>query len=232
MRRINWKTVSTLVTTVLIAGCMEQTVSAPQTSVAPTTTMMAPESMPQLGSSGSSGNNISSDFTISPWGGTYLVGNHAVTIPANAVCDPDKSSYGPGTWDSPCKTIKSGLKIHAEVKTAANGQVWVDFSPNIRFAPSNDPSDWAYIWIWTPGAVGASNVANFNIFYTSSIGGAVVDESTQDASLRTMVDTHFGVVMRRIKHFSGYTSSGRASDCTPGVDPDCYDSPNGIGGEH
>jgi hypothetical protein len=216
-----------------LAGCMEQSVSAPQTSVAPTTMMLAPQSVPQLGQSGVSGNNTSVDFTISPLGGWYVVGNNVVQIPANSVCDPDKSSYGPGTWDSPCKTIKSPLKIHAEVRTARSGRIWVDFSPNLRFAPSNDSNDWAYIWLWAPASVGAGDLGKYNILYSSSLGGVSTDESAQDATLRTYVDTRLGVSKRRIKHFSGYNSNGGYSDCTPGLDPDCYDSPNGLtGGDH
>ncbi|MDB4916823.1 MAG: hypothetical protein JWM95_4467 [Gemmatimonadetes bacterium] len=232
MRRTNWKTVSTLATMALLSGCMEQSISAPGSSVAPTTMMMVPASTPQLGLLGSSGNNTSSDFTISPAGGRYIVGNHVVEIPANAVCDPDKSSYGPGTWDSSCKTIKSSLKIHAEVRTSTSGRVWLDFSPNIRFAPSADADNWAYIWFWAPAAIGASDLSKFNVLYASSIGGATTDESVQDPSLRTYVDTRFGIVKRRIKHFSGYTSSsGKA--CDPNLDPDCYWSEgDAIGGEH
>jgi uncharacterized Rossmann fold enzyme len=44
-----------------------------------------------------------------------------------------------------------------------------------------------------------------------------VDETPLDPTLRTYVDTWQGMTMRRIKHFSGYTSSsGRScesSDC-------------------
>ena len=42
MRRTNWKTVSTLVTMIVVAGCQDNVVSAPQgTSVAPASIMLA-----------------------------------------------------------------------------------------------------------------------------------------------------------------------------------------------
>lgn len=221
MRRINWKTVSTLVTMALLAGCQESTVSAPQqASVGPVLMMMAPTDAPRLSLSGGNPHNTSTDFTVGPKGGVFLVGNHAVVIPAHSICNPATSSYGPGTWDSPCTALQGSLSIHAEVRTE-KGRSWVDFSPALRFVPSNDAKDWAWIYMHTPGAAGARDLSAFNILYASSIGGATTDEAARDASLRTYVDTRSGLSARRIKHFSGYTSSGKACDSGP----DCISTP-------
>ena len=108
MRRTNWKTVSTLVTMALLAGCQDNTVSAPQqASVAPTLMMMAPGEAPRLSLNGVSSNNIKTEFTVGPNGGVFMVGNHAVVIPAHSICNPATSSYGPGTWDSPCRALRA-----------------------------------------------------------------------------------------------------------------------------
>lgn len=214
--RTNWKTVSTLVTMALLSGCMDHSVSAPDLApVAPATMMLAPQGMPQLSLNGDHESNTSVDFTVGPEGGIFHIGNHALVIPRNGICDPATSSYGVGTWDSPCKALKTSIKMHAVVRLQ-NGRTWVDFSPDIRYVSSDNPSNWAYIFIFTPGAIGAKDLASFNIDYAMSIGGPRIDESVQDATERTYVDTRYGLVTRRIKHHSGYTSSGFQS-----CDHDC-----------
>ena len=221
MRRTNWKTVSTLVTMALLAGCQDNAVSAPQqTSAAPTLMMMAPDEAPRMSLSGIASNNIATEFTVTPKGGVFMVGNHAVVIPARSICNPATSSYGPGTWDSPCRPLERDLTIQAVVRVE-RGRTWVDFSPALRFVPSENPANWAWIYMYTPKAAGAHDLANFNILYASSIGGTTTDESLQDATLRTYVDTRSGLSARRIKHFSGYTSSGRACDSGS----DCIENP-------
>ena len=230
MRRINWKTVSTLVTMLVVAGCQDSVVSAPQsTSVAPAPMMMAPAGSPQLSLGEKSKDDDDADFTVTPNGGVFFVGNHAVVFPARSICDPATSSYGPGTWDSPCTALKGALKIHAKVRTAKLG-TWVDFSPSLRFVPSNDSRDWVYMFMGTPNVVGATDLSRFSILFAPAIGAKGLDEAASDASLRTYVDTRSGITMRRIKHFTGYmTSSGRS--CDPEVETDCYPVPDDRGGD-
>ena len=224
MRRTNWKTVSTLVTMALLVGCQEQSVTAPSTaSVGPAPMMLAPEGRPNLSLSGGSSENTSADFTVGPRGGVFFAGNHAVVIPARGVCNPATSSYGPATWDAPCEALTSNLKVHAEVRTL-DGRTWVDFTPALRFVPSSNAKDWAWIVMFTPTATSARDLAPFNILYAESIGGLTTDDAAQDPSLRTYVDTRTGISVRRIKHFSGYTSSGGRA-CDPAVDPDCHPTP-------
>ncbi len=208
MRRTNWKTVSTLVTIGLLAGCMDRSISAPaSTSVAPVSMMLAPQGAPQLSLALGKSENTSVDFTVGVKGGVFRVGsNAAVVIPAHGICDLT-STYGLGYWDDPCTPLGVPLKVHAEVRNE-QGRTWVDFTPAVRFVPSDNPKKWAYIIMSTPGAKGAEDISRFIILYSPIIGGASIDESAQDASLVTYVDQSSGMSMRRIKHWSGYNSWG------------------------
>lgn len=221
MRRTNWKTVSTLVTMIAIAGCSESRLLAPEASSAsPAPMMMAPEGHPNLSLSGTKSGNASADFVVGPQGGVFIVGGNAVVFPAKSICDPAKSSYGPGTWDSPCESLSKSITIHAEVKTTKAG-TWIDFTPALRFVPSNQTAKWVYLYMASPSVVGASDLSKFGILYTPAIGAKGVDDAASDATVRTFVDSWEGVTMRRIKHFSGYmNSNGRA--CDPGEESDCY----------
>lgn len=219
MRSFNWKTVSTLVTMLAVAGCQD-IVSAPQeNSVAPASMMLAPAGSPQL-SLGGKADAGDVDFTVTPNGGTFLLGNHAVVFPANSICDPSVSSYGPGTWDAPCVALQGSVTIHATIRTAKLG-TWVDFSPSLRFVPSNESGQWVYIYMYTPNTKGAKDLSKFSILWAPAVGANGVNDAAADATLRTYINTQSGVAMRRIKHFTGYlTSSGRA--CDPAVDTGCY----------
>lgn len=227
MRRTNWKTVSTLVTTIVIAGCMDNGVSSPQIAPeGPAPMMMAPEGHPMLSLGGrlsAKSANTSADFIVGPEGGVFLVGNNAVVFPAKSICNPAKSSYGPDTWDSPCEAARQPITIHAEVRTAKLG-TWVDFTPALRFVPSNNSTKWVWIYMYTPTVVGASDLSKFGILYSNKLGATGVDDASVDKTLRTYVDTWGGYSSRRVKHFSGFVaSSGR--DCDPRTETDCYPAP-------
>ena len=217
MRSFNWKTVSTLVTMMAVAGCQEN-VSAPQNgSSAPAPLALAPASAPQLNRGGPDADDV--DFTVTPNGGVFLLGKHAVVFPARSICDPSVSSYGAGTWDTPCVALKGALKIHATIRTAKLG-TWVDFSPSLRFVPSDDSSQWVYIYMYTPGAIGATDLSKYAILWAPEIGANGVNDAAGDYTLRTYIDTKSGIGMRRIKHFTGFgTSSGRS--CDPSVETGC-----------
>jgi hypothetical protein len=210
MRRTNWKTVSTLVTMIVIAGCSEGVVSAPQSAAnEPTSMMMAPAGAPQLSLSRGQSNNADVDFTVTPSGGVFFLGRNAIVFPAHAICDPATSSYGAGTWDDACTPLTTPLKIHATVRTATAG-TWVDFKPSIRFVPSDDSHKWVYMYMSSKNA----------ILFAPSLGAQGVDDASADATVQTYRDSRNNVTLRRVKHFTGYmTSSGRA--CNQG-DPDCY----------
>jgi hypothetical protein len=230
MRRPNWKTVSTLATVLVLVGCQER-VSSPSLEsalvpVSPALMRVAPSEHPQFSLSGGSLGNTSADFTVTASGGTFFAGNHVVVFPARSICDPETSTYGDGHWDEPCSSLKGSINVHAEVRSDALGHVWVDFTPALRFVPSDNPSRWVWMVMYTPAAIGATgDLSAFNILYARSIGGETVDESAIDATMRTYVDTRMGLSMRRAKHFSGFmTSSGRQCDPATALD-DCTASP-------
>lgn len=232
MRQRNyWVVVANVAVLAALAGCSDNTFVAPTaqqsatTASAPVTMMMAPQGRPSLSLMGTGPTNTSVDFTVGPQGGVFFVGNHAVVFPKRSICDPARSTYG--DWDSACPTIGKPIQIHAVVRNEG-GRTWVDFSPELRFAPSADPSRWVWMFMYTPDARGATgDLSRFNILYAQSIGGVTVDDAAGDPTLRTYVDTRTGVSVRRIKHFSGYTASaGRSCD---GVVGECTDSTNTSG---
>jgi hypothetical protein len=213
MRRIRWNIAGPLLLLSALAGCREGVVSpaarpieAPQ-AAAPAPMSLAPQGRPHLDLVGGLPDSASVDFVISPNGGIVDLGNHAVVFPANSVCDPATSSYGPGTWDDPCTPLQAPIKVHAEVRRT-NGQTAVDFTPSLRFVPSNDPARWVWLVLYTPSAVGKSDLSGFNILWESGLGAPAVDETPLDSSLRTYIDTWQGLSLRRIKHFSGYVEGG------------------------
>jgi hypothetical protein len=221
MRRNYWVVVANVLVLGVLAGCRDNGVSplAPP-SDAPASMMLAPAGRPSLSLSGGASDDVSADFTVGPAGGVFFVGNHAVVFPAHSVCDPARSSYGPGTWDDACPVLSRSISVHAVVRNQ-DGRSWVDFSPALRFAPSNNPARWVWMFMYTPDAVDATgDLSRFNILYAGSIGGATVNDAAGDYTLRTYVDTRSGVSFRRIKHFSGYTASSGFT-CDPIKDQGC-----------
>jgi hypothetical protein len=221
MRRTNWKTVSTLISMVVVAGCQENVVS-PSTSlaVAPTTMSRAPQQRPSFDLANAAATaNASADFTVGPNGGTFMVGNNAVYFPAHSICDPATSSYGIGSWDDSCSVLNGSIQIHAEAQVV-NGVPTVDFTPALRFAPSSNPSRWVWLYMSIPGATPNADLSQYNILYVPTPGGPAYDETVSDPTLRTYVGV--GVGLRRIKHFSGYalSSGDGCTDCgTPAATP-------------
>ena len=222
MRRTSAFAVGTLLILGAVAGCREglQSPSAPPFEApalaAPASVGLAPAGHPTLDLTGGSPDSVSTDFFVGPSGGVFYVGNNVVVIPSQSVCDPASSTYGPGTWDSPCSILQSTLRVHAEVRRT-NGMVWVDFTPSLRFAPSTNPARWVWMVMYTPSATTAgSDLSKYNIVWADRIGGTTVDETPTDATLRTYVDTFSGVSLRRIKHFSGYAYAEGKDDTTGG----------------
>jgi hypothetical protein len=214
MRRNYWVVVANVAVLALVAGCRDTVVApAAAPSAAAASSILAPDGRPTLSLSGGKDKDGSADFTVNQWGGVFRVGNHAVVFPAHSICDPATSSYGEGTWDDACVPLKHAIKIHATTRTL-NGVDWVDFTPELRFVPSADPSRWVWMFMYTPQAIGASaDLSRFNILYAPSIGASLVNDAKTDQTMRTYVDTQTGISSRRVKHFSGYgVSSGRTCD--------------------
>lgn len=223
MRRTSWITAGPLLIFGVLASCRDGVVSPVSTTLtapaatAPAPISLAPQGRPTLDLNGGLADSASVDFVVGSGGGVFFTGNHAVVFPAQSVCDPATSEYGPSTWDLPCEPLQTQLKVHAEVRRK-NGQTWVDFTPSLRFVPSSSPSKWVWIVMYAPDAKNeTTDLSRFNILWAESIGGKTIDEVATDTSLRTYVDSWQGIALRRIKHFSGYAlASGK--ECEPGME--------------
>jgi hypothetical protein len=234
MRRNYWVVVASALVISVLTGCSDTVVApaaAPSVALssAPTSTMLAPAGRPTLALSttATSLQNGTTQFTVNPAGGVFYVGGHAVVFPAHSICDPAASSYGPTEWDKPCTVLNRKLTITATVRTVG-GEKSVDFSPELRFVPSDKPARWVWIFINTPEARGASDLARFNILFAEYIGAPPVNDAASDPTLRTYVDPWLGVSYRRIKHFTGYYVNAGFT-CDPNVE-DCSGDDNGDGG--
>lgn len=126
-------------------------------------------------------------------GVTQRFGDHAISIPAGAICDPATSGYGPAFWDLPCTPATDPITITATSFVDDNGVPYVDFEPALRFSPSSDVR--VYL---KDGRRPKGFVLSFS--YCNPSG--CVDESLTDPSLLT---SRVGKIFsRRLKHFSGY----------------------------
>lgn len=150
----------------------------------------------------------SAEFTVTPSGGYFQMGSHGIVFPRNSICDPATSSYGPAFWDDDCRVLRAPIRIRAQLRQQ-DGREWIDFSPELRFRPSRRAVDWVWIYMRTDAAT--QPYASLNILWSPAIGVQGIDESIEDATLRTFVNP-VGYAYRRIKHFSGYNvTSGYSS---------------------
>jgi hypothetical protein len=134
---------------------------------------------------------------------TFSLGaGNTLVFPQSSVCDPETSGYGPTSWDTPCTPITKQLAVSVKAWLDPQGHPRTDFSPNIRFVPSDVPNNWVII---TFSDWGAALDPMYKILYcTDAYTGPCVDESKSDPSLLTVEDPITGQLTRRIKHFSGY----------------------------
>jgi hypothetical protein len=150
----------------------------------------------------------SADFTVTPSGGVFTLGPHAIFFPANAICNPATSSYGPTEWDAPCDVLTEPIRFHAEIRVH-EGRSYVDFTPAVRFVPTNDPANAVWLYMKTsalstdPDSAIAA-LRRMSVRYSMSIGDIGINEARADSTLRTYVWLDGGIAFRRVKHFSGY----------------------------
>ncbi len=135
-------------------------------------------------------------------------GQSYVAIPKNAICDQN-SSYGIGTWDKPCKAYKGKLTISV-AWSFRGGHTYAEFEPAMRFAPTQT----VFLALYDKSAPKSKNIA---MLWRIPDGGWI-NEALTDPSLGAASVSNF-LVVRRIKHFSGYNIS--AGGCDPTVDPSC-----------
>jgi hypothetical protein len=155
---------------------------------------------------------ISFDFT--PLGGHVKLGTFALDYPAGAVCDPDKSLYGPGEWKNDCVVLTKSIRVQAKF-SEKNGRTMVDFSPNMRFAPDKA--------IMLSARVrelrGQFLSAELKALYAINL-----DQGSDDPTLATIFEVRpngkaTGHISRRVYHFSGYYV--RSGGLCEEEDPDC-----------
>lgn len=144
-------------------------------------------------------------FTINPSvDNTLMMGAHALTIPASAVCSLVGSGYGAGTWDNACTAERAPFTITATIYGNTDGGR-VEFQPALRFNPSTTVE----IWMYSKKA-SASSTHILNILYCpTGEKKSCYDEALTDGSLVTNYNRKDNVVFRRIKHFSGYVVAER-----------------------
>ena len=196
----------------MLAACSENSV-APRMNAANSSSVAGGGSTADLTSTDTARFSI----TINPWQTTYYyLGNgNMLTFPAHSLCALG-SSYGPTEWDNPCTLATSSLTVNAKAWLDANGHARVDFDKQIRFAPSQNPSQWVVI---TFADLQASLDPFYNILYCPTATSGCYDESKVDPSLATVRNPVTGKITRRIKHFSGYNVAAGDDGSGDGIDP-------------
>ena len=191
----------------LVAACSDSV--APRSASGGAPAMDAPETGVALMSRGGLKKPLTQtdtdrfSITIDPSSTTsYVLGaGNVLTFPAGSVCDPARSSYGDGEWDKPCAAAQTAITVTVKAWLDGTGHPQTDFSPNLRFVPSNLPSHWVEISFGDSRAAFDPKSA---ILYCRDPHAKCIDEARKDPSLATRRDPLTGKVMRRIKHFSGY----------------------------
>lgn len=169
-------------------------------------------------------------FTIDPEGGWTRVGNFRLVYPSHAVCDPDRSEYGPDAWDEPCPTLKRPIRIRARV-WVQDGTSYADFRPNIRFDPEKEVKLFTVIPALRDQVLTDDLRSLYSIGYTLSNGSTryFIDEGADDSDLATHFYTRdgkaTGLVSRRIQHFSGYYVRAGYYCEYGSTDPNCTGTP-------
>ncbi len=197
----------------VLAGCGGDMLSGPGAEATPfggITTGRAPTGVPRADViiEYMAEDSSSADFTVTPSGGVFNLGPHAIYFPANSICDPSTSSYGPTEWDAPCEVLTTPIRFHAEIRHV-DGRSYVDFTPAVRFVPTNDPANAVWLYMKTASLSSDPDSAmamlrRMSVRYSTAIGDVGVNEALADTTLRTYVWMQGGIAFRRIKHFSGY----------------------------
>ena len=127
---------------------------------------------------------------------------------ASSVCDIATSTYGLGTWNTPCTRSTVPVTIYAITWTDETGLSHADFQPAMRFVPTD------VVLLEMKNKNGQIR-AGMRIDFCTTFG--CVDEAIADPSVATYLDRRGGTAFRRIKHFSGYMVTVGLTD--DGSDP-------------
>lgn len=203
--------VSTLVRSGLVAGmvalgvvaCSENTMGPSGTSAQSAVAQRVAEMGTADRSTRSLPDSGQANFWLYPTYGTTLsLGDHQLSIPANAVCEPSTSHYGVEYWDQPCTAAAKPIRMTVTWRIK-DGQPRIDFSPDLRFVPTADPSQWVVLSMKVNRSM--QDLSSYNIYWW--YGNKWVDESKADPTLLPYQDRIGNRVARRLKHLSGYTAT-------------------------
>jgi hypothetical protein len=136
-------------------------------------------------------------FWVGAEGITQRLGLHSIEIPSGAICDPAISTYGPGEWDQPCTPLARPIQITATIMEDDRGFPYIDFQPALRFVPTREVN------LYLRSGKGP-RPQMLNTVYCNN-EGVCVDEAANDATLQTRRIGRSAILVRRIKHFSGYS---------------------------
>jgi len=141
-------------------------------------------------------------FTVDPERTqSFIFGVHMVVFPANTICDPEESSYGPGTWLKSCDKADDNISMTATTWIDAQGRARIDFSKDLRFYP-NSYGALPSLYLRDPAA-SLSLYSRIDYCATTS-STSCVNEAATDPVLRTQRESATGYLFRIIRHFSGY----------------------------
>ena len=153
------------------------------------------------------GDTLFTTFNVTPAGGTFnIVGRKfRIDFPSNAICDLQTSSYGVSTWDDACTPETETVRVSSKIWLDAESHPHIDFQPAMRFSPTL--ANGVMLYLKDPNAQYRNDMT---ILYCVVDNGCY-DESKKDPSLATFTDAKDQLVYRRIKHFSGYNVTARAT---------------------
>jgi hypothetical protein len=158
-------------------------------------------------------------ITLPANGGTVVFGNneYKLKLPANAVCNPATTSYGPTEWDKPCSPLGLDFVVTASFYNV-DGHPRVTFAPDIRFTPTESTSenDWVILYMKDKDAGDAVLGGALRIYWTPTGSTLSVDESLADPTVAVRLQPSSWSIYRRLKHFSSYQVGAGGADSTSG----------------
>ena len=169
-------------------------------------------------------------FKLNPQGGRLHVRGFTVDYPAHAVCDPNKSDYGPSEWNKPCPALNHTITVRAKF-WVEDGRSHSDFQPDIRFNPeAGDVTIWTIIPALRNAQDNPDTRAQFAIWYSTRRENTryLIDDAAGNPGLVTHYNFSKGTAWRKIQHFSGYFVQWGTIWCEDGSDmndPLCLQNP-------
>lgn len=189
----------------------EQAAAAVLTSTVIDFKQLYPKLSSQVPSKTMRGDTTVQKFTVNPLDGKLIVfgksSTHVVAIPANTICDPKTTVYGPETWMLPCTLARSSVSFEVRSWNGSDGRPRVDFFPDVRFSPSAPEP--VRLYLQAPALV---NYSEAYIPYCNALN-LCVNEELADPEQRSYVSplTTSGYwVYRTLRHFSGYAVAERS----------------------